>query len=101
MNKAGCYGNRFWQRIAKGNSKYPKGTISAPLLPHLPMLLPQLVRWGPTPPDTNKSPTHRFHLYDLEAGDFFDRLKMALAIKNRQLQNIAATFTFSIMVQNG
>ncbi len=39
----------------------------------------QLVRWGSSPPDTRKPPTHHFRLHSLEARDFLDRLNFYIS----------------------
>ena len=57
-------------RQVKGNSECPvkRGRASAVLLPHLPMLLSQIVRWGLPPPDWGKSPNPPLSSLRLRSG---------------------------------
>ncbi len=57
-------------RQVKGNSECPvkRGRVSAVLLPHLPMLLSQIVRWGLPPPDWGKSPNPPLSSLRLRSG---------------------------------
>ncbi len=73
--------------LVKGISECPvkRGRPSAVLLPHLPMLLSQLVRWdlpqsdgACPPPDWGKSPNPPLSSLRLRSGDFLDRLKSAV-----------------------
>ncbi len=51
--------------------------MSASLLPQIPYAAIAACQMGLAPHLTQVSPlTHRFRLYDLEAGDFLDRLKI-------------------------
>ena len=60
--------------------QWDESTESAPLLPHILMLL-FVSDEAYSPPDTKKVPlTHYFHLYDLEAEDFFDMFKLLLQV---------------------